>query len=76
MLSKSCFGKKTIVSLVVKSRNYYQEGIRYVVKVYYKVYPKIFETAYLWIKSGDFRKSSWINVRRNLTDSTSQELFA
>ena len=36
-LSKSYFEKKTIVSLVVKSRNYYQEGIRYIVKVYYKV---------------------------------------
>ena len=33
-LSKSYFGKKAIVSLVVKSRNYYREGIRYVAKVY------------------------------------------
>ena len=43
MLSKSYFGKKTIVSQVVKLRNY-REGIRYVVKVYYKVYLSIFET--------------------------------
>ena len=57
-LSKSYFGKKAIVSLVVKSRNYYREGIRYVVKVSCKVYPSIFETAFIWIKSDDFRESS------------------
>ena len=33
-LKKSYFGKKAIVSLVVKSRNFYREGIRYVAKVY------------------------------------------
>ena len=33
-MKKSYFGKKTIVSLVAKSRNYYREGIRYVGKVY------------------------------------------
>ena len=42
---KQKFEKKAIVLLVVKSRNY-REGITYVVKVYYKVYIKIFETAY------------------------------
>ena len=44
-LSKSYFGKKTIISLVVKSRNCYRRGIKYVVKVYCKAYPNIFESS-------------------------------
>ena len=35
--------KNPIVSLVVKTRNYYREGIRYAVKVNCKVYPNFFE---------------------------------
>ena len=57
-LAKVISKKENIGSLIVKSRNYYQEGIRYVFKVYYKIFPNIFETAYLWIKSGEFCKSS------------------
>ena len=44
-LSKTYSAKKTIISLVVKSRNYYREGIRYIIKVYYKVYLNIFESS-------------------------------
>ena len=45
-LIKSYFGRKTIVSLVVKSRNYNRESIRYAVKkVYYKAYPNMFESS-------------------------------
>ena len=37
--------KNPIVSLVVKTRNYYREGIRYPVNVNCKVYPNIFENS-------------------------------
>ena len=44
-VKQKLFRKKTVVSLVVKSRNYYREGIRCVVKAYYKAYPNIFENS-------------------------------
>ena len=65
--------KRPIVSLVVKSRNCYPEGIRYVGKINCKV--TFSKTVYLWIKSGDFFKSFYINVGKRLTESTSEELF-
>ena len=46
MAKQKLFRKKNpIVSLVVKTRNYYRDGIRYAVKVNCKVYPNIFENS-------------------------------
>ena len=46
MAKQKLFRKKNpIVSLVVKTRNYYRDGIRYAVKVNGKLYPNIFENS-------------------------------